>query len=243
MGQMPMFGGFGPSAMGMNDMNGMNMAMGFGGGMGGTWNGQSGMGGNFGAGYYPNAGYNQHQMHQGAYGNQMQNQQFQTHNYQDRFQGQRGGYSRGGRGGFGGRGGHHVNQFQGQNHHQAPVQYGANHTENTFTAQDGAQGDRQPSQAVAGSVENVSGTSDENSAMPVDESQPQPVSGEDNITDSNIEMTNDADGQLSHENGDADMSQGGDQVLFDGSIQQGSGFGGRFCSLAHVELMFCFLLA
>ena len=104
------FGGFG--GMGMNDMSGMNMGMGFGGGFGG-WNGQQGMGGNFGAGNYPNGGYNQQQMHQGPYGSQMHHQQFPNHNYQNRFHGQapNRGYGRG-RGGYGGRGGR-FDQFQG----------------------------------------------------------------------------------------------------------------------------------
>jgi hypothetical protein len=99
MNPMSMFGGFGPNGMGMQDMSGMNMGMGFGGGFGGNWNGQQqGMGGgNFGAGYYPNAGYNQPQMHQGGYANQ----QFPNHNNyqnQNRFQ-QRGGFAGRGRGG------------------------------------------------------------------------------------------------------------------------------------------------
>jgi hypothetical protein len=64
------------------------------------------MGGNFGAGYYPNAGYNQPQMHQGGYANQ----QFPNHNNyqnqnQNRFQ-QRGGFAGRGRGGAAFAGGH-----------------------------------------------------------------------------------------------------------------------------------------
>jgi hypothetical protein len=99
MNPMSMFGGFGPNGIGMQDMSGMNMGMGFGGGFGGNWSGQQqGMGGgNFGAGYYPNAGYNQPQMHQGGYANQ----QFPNHNNyqnQNRFQ-QRGGFAGRGRGG------------------------------------------------------------------------------------------------------------------------------------------------
>ncbi|GAB7337546.1 hypothetical protein MBLNU457_g2862t1 [Dothideomycetes sp. NU457] len=127
MMQMPGFGGFNPmmgmmgmnpmnmpfngfGGMGMNNMSGMNVGMNFGGGFNG-WNGRGMGGGNFGGpgpGYYPQGGYNQHQMHQ------MHNQQFPNRNaFQNRFRG-RGGYGRG-RGGFaGGRGGY-SNQFQNQN--------------------------------------------------------------------------------------------------------------------------------
>lgn len=120
MGMNPMnmpFNGFG--GMGMNNMSGMNMGMNFGGGFNG-WNGQGMGGGNFGgpgAGYYPQGGYNQHQMHQ------MHNQQFPNRNsFQNRFRG-RGGYGRG-RGNFaGGRGGH-FNQFQNQNYQNGNNQIG-----------------------------------------------------------------------------------------------------------------------
>lgn len=125
-----MFGGFG--GMGMNDMSGMNMGMGFGGGFGG-WNGQQGMGGNFGSGNYPNGGYNQQQMHQGPFGSQMHQQQFPNHNYHNRRQGQpyQRGYGRG-RGGYGGRGGQ-FSQFQ--NPEQGRQQF-ANGTFDAHNAED-----------------------------------------------------------------------------------------------------------
>ncbi|KAK5164723.1 hypothetical protein LTR04_001670 [Oleoguttula sp. CCFEE 6159] len=121
MGMDPMsmsqgiFGGFGGNGMSMNTLNGMsmgNMNMGFNGGYGGAWNGQQGMSGDFGAnaGYYPVAGYNQHQSHQGPYGNQMHHQQYPSNNFQNqnRFHGQQGHTQREyapGHGGFGGQGG------------------------------------------------------------------------------------------------------------------------------------------
>lgn len=242
MGQMPMFGNFGPAGMAMNDMSGMNMGMGFGGNFGGNWQGQQqAMGGNFGAGYFHNAGYNQQQMHQGAYGNHMHNQQFSNHNYQNRFQGQRGGAAaapyggRGGRGNFAaGRGGHHVNQFQSshmQPHSQA--QYGnggsggnggGNATpqpENAAFAQqlpDGLQGDRLPSQSVGESGHQNLDTRDDQSAMPVDESQTQQVSGQD---DSAIDANTNTDGQLPADNGHGEEYQGHDVMQIDGSISNG----------------------
>lgn len=231
MNQMQMFGGFGSGGMGMNDMSGMNMGMGFGGNFGGNWNGQTGMGGNFGAGYYPNAGYNQQQMHQGAYGNQMHNQQFQNHNYQNRFQGHRGGgYARGGRGGFGGRGGHHVNNFQGQQQAQAQAQgqYGIENTSFAQQLPDGDQGDGRPAQAT----EQSSGNPDDQSAMPVDENNPQLATGQDvaiNESSTNIE------GQVPQENGDVDMYQAGDGVQMENGMDQGPSFGGK----PHYELV-CF---
>lgn len=232
MGQMPMFGGFGSGGMGMNDMSGMNMGMGFGGNFGGNWNGQSGMGGNFGAGYYPNAGYNQPQMHQGAYGNQMHNQQFPNHNYQNRFQGHRGGgYARGGRGGFGGRGGH-VNSFQGPHHAQTSGQYGTPQAENASFAQqlpDGAQGDRRPSQAAEQPSENL----DDQSTMPVDENNPQPVPGQEAVAN---EPSTNVEGQISQDNGDIDMYQGGDGMQMENGLEQGPSFGGKF----RLRYLFCY---
>lgn len=139
MNPMSMFGGFGPGGMGMQDMSGMNMGMGFGGGFGGNWNGQQGMGGNFGAGYYPNAGYNQPQMHQGGYANQ----QFPNHNNyqnQNRFQ-QRGGFAGRGRGGAAFAGG-----SVGPSNPQAQQ-------DDAAYPQDNEQGDRRPSQAGTESAE------------------------------------------------------------------------------------------
>lgn len=225
MGQMPnVFGSFGAGGMGMNDMSGMNMGMGFGGGFGGNWNGQQGMGGNFGAGYYPNAGYNQPQMHQGAYGNQMHNQQFPNHNYQNRFQGQRGGYNRG-RGGFGGRGGHHVNQFQGPHQAHNPAQYATPQAENSQLP-DGVQGDRSLSQAVGNSAEPTSEKHDEQSAMLVDDVQVQDISANDTSADVAAEATN-IDGQAQLENGDGGEYQGGDDMQVDDGMQQAPVFGGE----------------
>lgn len=232
MGQMPnMFGGFGAGGMGMNDMSGMNMGMGFGGGFGGNWNGQQqGMGGNFGAGYYPNAGYNQPQMHQGAYGNgnQMHNQHFPNHNYQNRFQGQRGGYNRG-RGGFGGRGGHHVNQFQGSGPHHPhnPPQYATPQAENNQLP-DGVQGDPSLSQALGNSAEPSSEKHDEQSAMPVDDVQVQDMPANHTSADVAAEATN-IDGQVPLENGHGHGGeyQGGDDMRVDDNMQQAQVFGGE----------------
>jgi hypothetical protein len=143
MNPMSMFGGFGPNGMGMQDMSGMNMGMGFGGGFGGNWNGQQqGMGGNFGAGYYPNAGYNQPQMHQGGYANQ----QFPNHNNyqnqnQNRFQQQRGGYAGRGRGGA---------AFAGGNAGSSNPQV---QQDDAAYPQDAEHGDRRPSQAGTESAE------------------------------------------------------------------------------------------
>lgn len=139
MNPMSMFGGFGPGGMGMQDMSGMNMGMGFGGGFGGNWNGQQGMGGNFGAGYYPNAGYNQPQMHQGGYANQ----QFPNHNNyqnQNRFQ-QRGGFAGRGRGGAAFAGG-----SVGPSNPQVQQ-------DDAAYPQEDEQGDRRPSQAGTESAE------------------------------------------------------------------------------------------
>jgi hypothetical protein len=139
MNPMSMFGGFGPGGMGMQDMSGMNMGMGFGGGFGGNWNGQQGMGGNFGAGYYPNAGYNQPQMHQGGYANQ----QFPNHNNyqnQNRFQ-QRGGFAGRGRGGA---------AFAGGNAGPSNPQV---QQDDAAYPQDAEHSDRRPSQAGTESAE------------------------------------------------------------------------------------------
>ena len=243
MGQMPMFANFGAAGMGMNDMSGMNMGMGFGGNFGGNWNGQQAMGGNFGAGYYPNAGYNQPQMHQGAYGNHMHNQHFQTNNYQNRFQGHRGNFARGARAGFGGvgglgrGGGHHVNQFQGQHQSSsAQAQYGASNVESAGSAQAlpdaSGNGHGHVSESARESEHPTVDMPKDQSAMPVDDEQMRDASAPDDSAA--ITVTN-LDTGVPYENGEPTQG-GGEGMQIDDGLQQGSSMEGKFSSKPHVSL-------
>lgn len=218
MNPMAMFGGFGAGGMGLNDMSGMNMGMGFNGGYGGNWNGQQNMGGNFGAGYYPNAGYNQQQMHQGAYGNQMHHQQFPNHNYQNRYQGQRG-FGRGGRGGFGGRGGH-VNQWQGQPN---AAQYGNQQTDDTAFAHQlpGSQSDK----ALSLTGQESAAPASLSGAL-VDESQVGDGAPQDKI-DASADQDANQDSLMQNENGESEQIANGDEMQANGDVQPGQDYEGK----------------
>lgn len=127
-----MFGGYGVHGLGMNNINGMSMAMDYDGGYG-TWGSQSAMGinGNYGAntGYYP-GGYNQNQAHQGQFNQMHHPQQFPDNNYQNRFSGQTFPHRKGH--GYD-QGTHRVLGPQNQDHSQAPVQNEDNDLQNPQT--------------------------------------------------------------------------------------------------------------
>lgn len=207
---MSMFGGFGPGGMGMQDMSGMNMGTGFGGGFGGNWNGQQGMGGNFGAGYYPNAGYNQQQMHQGGYANQ----QFPNHNNyqnQNRFQ-QRGGFAGRGRGGAafaGGNAGPSNPQVQPDDAaYPQDVEHGDRRPSRAGTESAEAGAERRNSQSVA-SVSQMPGddaTAPEQQTDAIDEDTNEQVpQGEEQTEDQGLENGDEMQG-MQHEEGNQMMN-------------------------------------